>query len=130
MKKSLFAVVLVSLFAVAAPAQAQSVDVLYGFGKAFDIPSASFMTFHVPEIEARTKGFTFNARMWFDAFSGDKSQSDLSAKYEFKIKPWSDRLTYSMSLVHQSYFMDFTDTSKQRRTDWTYFVQGRYNLRK
>jgi hypothetical protein len=109
---------------------AQQVDAAYTFGKVYDIPEAEFTAFHIPEVELRTKGITFNARWGFDAFTGNVDFQELATKYSFKIEAWSKKLVYTTSLSHVNYFVPFVNPAHERRGDWTYSLTARYPLKR
>lgn len=134
MKKILFSAIVA--FVLSVPASAQQVDAAYTYGKTFDVPAAEFTAFHIPEVELRVKQLSFGVKWYFDAFTGNRDISELSAKWNFKITPWSKKLTYSIDLRRFDYYTEFTgyDTRTRadldRRGDWTYALSARYPLKR
>lgn len=120
----LIAVVLVLSFAQTTVAQ--SVDFVYGVGRAFDIPSASWMNFYVPALEVSSKGFTVNIAHFLELKTSDSSETDLTVSYRRQ----KENVTLSLTAAQIFYHMKFTDPAKQRSRDWRLFGEMRFNLRK
>lgn len=117
--------VLFILLGVSLPANAQSVDFVYGTGKAFDIPSGTWMNFHVPAVEVSGKGLTLNIARMID-FNGHKSETDFTLTHE--LKP-TERLTIRSTVARWRYHFPFTYTDS-RKADWRWFVETRYRIKK
>lgn len=121
MKRSLCTI---AFLLFAATAQAQTVDVVQGFGRVFDIPSATWMTFYVPGIEASYERFTLNVSHLFDTkLASSETNVTLSYRIDF------ERLSLSVATAKWFYHMKFTDVSKQRKSDWRYFIEGRIRIK-
>lgn len=126
MRRSLYAVCLGCLLCLmpTSSANAQTLDLTYNFQRAFDIPSESWMNFHVPGVEVQAKGFTFGSYLFLDE-GGKKSEADYTVKYDrslmskLNINAWAGGIRY---------FMDFVNPVQQRKNDWNMGVQVRYRL--
>lgn len=107
--------------------EAQSLDLTYNLTRAFDIPSEQWMGFHVVGAEVQTKGFTFGSSLFLDANTREKSEGDLSVRWDRNVE-WLPKLNVSVKAGWNRYFMDFLDPKKQRKSDWLAGVEFRYRL--
>lgn len=98
----------------------QSIEAIYGVGRAFDIPSATWMNFHVPALEVSAKGFTFNAAHMLD-FDLKSSETDLT--FMFKV-PVKSKLTFQVIAAKMFYHVPF-----ERKSDYKIFLETRWRLK-
>lgn len=128
MSKLRLILLLVVCFLIPVAAQAQSVDLVYGSGRAFDIPSASWMVFHAPGVEVAAGDFVFNVTHLRNYDSnqkahltiGDASETDLTASYSRMI---SDRIKITGTAANWHYHVPF-----ERKNDWRLWAEVRYNI--
>jgi hypothetical protein len=119
-------VFVVALF-MASTAGAQTIDALYGVGRAFDIPSQTWMNFHAPALEVASHGFVVNVTHMLEFDTGASSETDLTLSYEQWLAP---RVALKGTVAQWKYWMAFTDPSRQRSKDLRAWAEVRVRLKK